>query len=88
MIGVFKVRLIDADELLKHAVESDRINGVVLVVGKGHIINAPTVETVKEGRWKGEGFGDYRCSLCDEVVSGQPNYCHNCGAKMTRTESV
>ena len=76
------MRLIDADELIKHEVESDRINGVLLVVGKGHILNAPTIDLVQHGRWKGEGFWDYRCSLCDEVVSGKPNYCHNCGAKM------
>ena len=36
-----------------------------------------------KGRWKGEGFGDYSCSLCTEVVSGNKyNYCPNCGAKM------
>ena len=35
------------------------------------------------GRWKGAGMGDYRCSLCSEVVSGNNhNYCPNCGARM------
>lgn len=36
-----------------------------------------------KGRWKGEGLGDYSCSLCTEIVSGNNhNYCPNCGAKM------
>lgn len=36
-----------------------------------------------KGRWKGEGLGDYSCSLCTEIVSGNNyNYCHICGAKM------
>jgi rubrerythrin len=34
-------------------------------------------------RWKGEGFGDFSCSLCTEIVSGNDhNFCPNCGAKM------
>ena len=36
------MRLIDADALIKHEVEADRM-GAMLVVGKGHIINAPTI---------------------------------------------
>lgn len=37
----------------------------------------------EEGRWKGAGMGDYRCSLCDEIVSGDHhNYCPSCGAYM------
>lgn len=76
------MRLIDADALIKHQIESDRLNGVFLVVGKGHILNASTIDPVQQGRWKGAGFGDYHCSLCAEVVSCQPNYCPNCGAKM------
>ena len=38
------MRLIDADALIKHEVEADRM-GAMLVVGKGHIINAPTIAT-------------------------------------------
>lgn len=33
-------------------------------------------------RWKGEGFGDYRCSLCDTVVSGKPERCPCCHSFM------
>ena len=59
-----KVRLIDANELLKHECEADRM-GVMLVVGKGYILNAPTIEAVspqRVGRWKGAGLGDVACS--------------------------
>ena len=47
------------------------------------IIPAADVAPVVHGRWKGEGMGDYSCSLCTEVVSGNEyNYCPNCGARM------
>ena len=37
----------------------------------------------KEARWKGAGFGDYYCSLCQEVKSGNElPECPYCGAKM------
>lgn len=46
------------------------------LISKGVIIR-------EEGRWKGAGMGDYRCSLCDETVSGNHhNYCPSCGAYM------
>ena len=48
-------------------------------------LDLPTVDAVevKEARWKGEGFGDYSCSLCGEIVTGNSyNYCPDCGAKM------
>lgn len=38
---------------------------------------------MRRGRWKGEGMGDYSCSLCGEVVSGNHRKeCPNCHAKM------
>lgn len=38
---------------------------------------------VEHGRWKGAGMGDYRCSVCDETVSGcHFDYCPWCGAMM------
>ena len=40
------MRLIDADELLKHEVEADRM-GAMLVVGKGYILSAPTIDAVR-----------------------------------------
>lgn len=43
---------------------------------------AETFWDVEEGRWKGAGFGDYRCSNCDEEVSGTPEFCPHCHAYM------
>ena len=46
-------------------------------------IPAADVEPVRRARWKGEGMGEFSCSLCTEVVWGNEyNYCPNCGAKM------
>lgn len=33
-------------------------------------------------RWKGEGFGDYSCSLCGTEHNGKLTYCPHCLAKM------
>ena len=49
------------------------------------VVEIPTADVaeVKHGRWKGAGMGDYYCSLCQEVESGNDfKYCPNCGAKM------
>ena len=43
-------------------------------------------ENVIEGRWKGAGFGDYRCSVCDEETDGRPEYCPHCHAYMGKCE--
>lgn len=37
-------RLIDANALLSHQVEANRMGGAMLVVGKGHILAAPTID--------------------------------------------
>ena len=43
---------------------------------------------VKHGRWKGAGMGDYMCSWCATVVSGNRyRYCPNCGSKMDGGEN-
>lgn len=39
------MRLIDADALLKHEIEADRM-GAMLVVGKGRILSAPTIDAL------------------------------------------
>ena len=52
-----------------------------------YVKDFPTVDAVEvvHGRWKGAGMGDYFCSLCSEVVSGnEHNFCPNCGAKMDK----
>jgi hypothetical protein len=44
-------RYIDADALLKHEIEADRM-GAMLVVGKGYILSAPEVNAVTVVRCK------------------------------------
>ena len=45
----------------------------------------PSAQERKRGRWKGEGLGDYRCSLCGEVTRhARTNFCPNCGADMRK----
>ena len=39
-------------------------------------------KVVPEGRWKGAGMGDYRCSLCDTETAGTPEFCPECHAYM------
>lgn len=77
------MRLIDADELLKHSNDHDMISTHL-------IFNAPTAWP-KPGKWipiekgeRGYSAGDFRCSVC-----GLPNRCYsitdfccNCGADM------
>ena len=91
------MRLIDADALLKHEVEADRM-GAMLVVGKGYILEAPEIDAVPvvRGEWIQKHHiisldnmtltGTYpTCSLCGYAwlgVAKNTNYCPNCGAKM------
>ncbi len=90
------MRLIDADALLKHEIEADRM-GAMLVVGKGYVLSAPEVDAVPvvRGEWVlvGTNEHDYetsveeKCSLCGRYVyrydtQPQDNFCPNCGAKM------
>lgn len=80
--------LIELDDLIRAMRQEDKqapgipwsISGVQNLASQ-----IPTIEAapVVHGRWKGAGMGDYRCSLCDETVSGNYyNYCPYCGAKM------
>lgn len=59
------MRLIDADALLKHEIEADRM-GAMLVVGKGYILSAPEVDAVPVVR--GEWIVD-ECDTSDDVPS-------------------
>ena len=49
---------------------------------------AADVVEVRHGRWKNEGMGDFRCSLCSYVASAAilNNYCPSCGALMDKEE--
>ena len=43
------------------------------------------VVEVKHGRWKGEGLGDYMCSLCGAITTHtRTNFCPNSGAHMRK----
>ena len=42
---------------------------------------------IRKGRWKNAGMGDYMCSWCGEVVSGNKyTYCPYCGIPMNKDE--
>lgn len=71
------MRPIDADKIDYLMVER---NGMELyMVWKGQILNMPTIDPVKHGRWV---CGC--CSQCGYILhsTGLTNYCPNCGAKM------
>lgn len=80
------MRLIDADELLNDLIfPTEQFKRAFTEL----LNDAPTIkaEPPKHGRWKGAGMGDYMCSLCAEVVSGNRyHYCPNCGADMRGKE--
>lgn len=84
-------RLIWADALKRHyAWWTDAGNADMRDAFDTIVDLQPTVdaEPTKHGRWKGAGMGDYMCSLCATVVSGNRyHYCPNCGAKMDEVET-
>lgn len=86
------------DDSISRAAAIDALNGEITVTGetnakavmeyvnavKGRLERIPPIQP-KRGRWKGEGLGDYRCSLCGEVnTRTRTNYCPNCGAQMEK----
>ena len=86
-----KMKLIDADEILKEKyLESPHYFDYVVSVEE--IENAPTIEAepVRHGEWKicCDGYYPY-CSVCKEEPIGRKmsKYCPNCGAKMGLEES-
>lgn len=88
------MRLIDADKLKAHyAWWKGGTREMTMDEAKSDfdcIIDLqPTIkaEPIKHGRWKGAGMGDYMCSWCGEVVSGNRyHYCPNCGARMEEVQ--
>lgn len=89
------MRLIDADALMEvirsnDYILSDRYNsrdfGMFTVGIQQAVDQAPTIESkASEGRWKGAGMGDYRCSLCDGIVNGKYKFCPYCGDRKEDT---
>lgn len=83
------MRLIDADVLMADFQKAFPNFDVKSSHAKALLATAPTVkaEPTKHGRWKGAGMGDYMCSLCNTIVSGNRyHYCPNCGARMDEVE--
>ena len=89
------MRLIDADALLRQVIKkkseiaqaryTEGFNDAILRV-RSMIHSAPTIESkASEGRWKGAGMGDYRCSLCDGIVNGKYKFCPYCGDRKEDT---
>lgn len=81
------MRLIDADELRKHAFWEcyDNPDYDYQYVTIDQINYAPTIdaEPVKHGHWKPLGKYDRECSCCYGIVDVTNfRYCPNCGAKM------
>lgn len=83
------MRLIDADELLKHKGNCYDINGHLLyAVGTGNIMAAKTIEP-KKGKWIADKY-TRKCSECESTYwmreGNEWNYCPNCGADMRDDE--
>ena len=85
------MRLIDADELLKHKGNCYDINGHLLyAVGTGNIMAAKTIDPVKHGKWisvfieytDGSTGQRSECPFCNELQLIWSNYCPNCGARL------
>ena len=81
------MRLIDADALprLTQIFEANGKRREQEVVLSKIIDNAPTIETVRHGRWEVIDEAEprrYGCSICRRLSWYMDNYCPNCGAKM------
>lgn len=82
-------RYIDADALLKHECEADKM-GAMLVVGKGYILSATTADVapVVRGEWKYYHKQNKAvCTNCSferdlDADFGAAVSCPNCGCKI------
>ena len=79
-------RLIDADALIED-IDGDLTDSIAEGRAIEKIMNAPTIEERKKGKWIDER--DLTCSVCgfecdDPYYLGDANYCPNCGARMER----
>lgn len=62
------------------------MNAIIDKIIPVHEAIGPTHGEPATARWKGEGFGDWRCSWCDEVVSGRPRTCPCCKSGMSNPD--
>lgn len=79
------MRLIDADELMKHAGNCyDEQGHLLYAVGTGNIMAAKTIDPVKHGKWIADKY-TRKCSECESTYwmreGNAWNYCPNCGSK-------
>lgn len=95
------MRLIDLDEFLRQNCV-DRMEGKsceeckhhVLEVSCERLMEQPTIDPVKRGRWSREHLpstsgGTYevwRCSECQSAFNWRMRYCGHCGARMAEGE--
>lgn len=88
------MRPIDADDLkVDYIVPSTTTNtSCYQYVSKEQIDNAPTVDSVKKGKWIAVEYNDgtvhTECSACGYGRGLPPvrNYCPNCGSLMENSE--
>ena len=87
------MRLIDADALRQKLLEelhnrSMQGFGKGLMIANSCVVNAPTIEPRKNGKWLPDNNSDVNglkiveCSKCHKRAYGSGNYCPNCGAEM------
>ena len=90
---VMKMRLIDADELLKWSDEAELTfdGGIDINVLEDKIDSMPTIDPVKQAHWKKTSLvnlgsrhltGFWMCSNCRHTQRTQSVYCGGCGARM------
>lgn len=77
------MRLIDADELLKHEVEADRM-GAMLVVGKGYILSAPTIDCLTEY----EDRDEKGCGWCNKGYRFEFNWIDDDGSTIITNDNT
>lgn len=85
--GVYQAMIVDARSaaVAEHYLMSQKPDARICGTHEASIDDMKPgmpVLVVEEGRWKGAGFGDYRCSNCDEEVSGTPEFCPHCHSYM------
>lgn len=81
------MRLVDANALLEKAWDANTRIGYVQVVDVGDIIDAPTIDPVKHGKWIKQNpmVDTEECSECGYNILGEEfetPFCPWCGSKM------
>ena len=80
------MRLIDADALKKKAVLVNTDEECYSYILLEDVMDAPTIEERKIGRWSVNEVGVVRCPFCHANMNPRknrkPKYCDECGAKL------